>query len=148
MMGTVSLHIDRCRWADEQARLIRTGRTNEVDLPLIAEVLEEMGRSDRRELRSRLAVLLQHLLKWDHQEHRRSQSWVDTVDEQQAELRSLLDESPSLAQFVAAELPKAYREAVRKAAKETKLPSSTFPPESPYTFQEAIEANIEMPDEE
>ena len=51
-------------WANEQAALIRAGRLEEVDLENVAEEIESMGRSERRELINRLAVLLLHVLKW------------------------------------------------------------------------------------
>jgi hypothetical protein len=135
---------DRCAWALEQARLIREGRTDRIDLSMIAETLEEMTRSDRRELRSRLAVLLLHLLKWDHQPQRRSDSWVESVNTQQREIESLLDESPSLKRHIDAILPKAYADARRDAARETKLPLATFPETSPYSFEDAMNREVSL----
>jgi len=51
-------------WSEEQAALLRAGRAAEADLDNIVEEIESMGKSERRELISRLTVLLLHLLKW------------------------------------------------------------------------------------
>jgi Domain of unknown function DUF29 len=54
-------------WANEQAGLLRAGRLSEADIEHIAEEIESMGRTEKRELISRLTVLLLHLLKWRYQ---------------------------------------------------------------------------------
>ncbi|MGE0222618.1 MAG: DUF29 domain-containing protein [Acetobacteraceae bacterium] len=54
-------------WANEQATLLRAGRTAEADVQNIAEEIESMGRSEKRELVNRLAVLLLHLPRWEYQ---------------------------------------------------------------------------------
>ena len=45
-------------WANEQAALLRAGRLTEADIENIAEEIDSMGRSEKRELINRLAVLL------------------------------------------------------------------------------------------
>ena len=54
-------------WSLEQAALLRAGRTGEADLAAIAEEIESMGKTEKRELISRFTVLLLHLLKWQRQ---------------------------------------------------------------------------------
>ena len=51
-------------WSVEQAALLRQRQIAEADLDLIAEEIESMGKTEKRELVSRLTVLLLHLLKW------------------------------------------------------------------------------------
>ena len=53
---------DVVAWASEQSRLIRAGRFELLDLAHIAEEIEDVGKSELRELASRMAVLLAHLL--------------------------------------------------------------------------------------
>ena len=50
-------------WANEQAALLRAGRLSEADIEHIAEEIESMGKTEKRELVSRLTILLLHLLK-------------------------------------------------------------------------------------
>ena len=72
------------------ARLLRAGLVSEVDLAHVAEEIEDMGKSERRELLSRLTVLLIHLVKWKWQPEKRSASWASTMDSQRAELRGIV----------------------------------------------------------
>jgi hypothetical protein len=62
-------------WLMKNADLLRQHKFNEVDIEHVAEELESMGKSEKRELTSRLTVLLAHLLKWKFQPALRSRSW-------------------------------------------------------------------------
>jgi hypothetical protein len=77
---------DFVAWLEDQARRARRGEAGELDLDNIAEKLEGMARSDRREIRNRLIVLLIHLLKYSAQPRRRSSGWLATIAE---DLKSL-----------------------------------------------------------
>ncbi len=55
---------DFVAWLEDQAGRARRGEVEGLDLENIAEELEGMARSDRREIRTRLTVLLVHLLKY------------------------------------------------------------------------------------
>ena len=65
---------DVVAWAMEQAALLRAGNLSALDIEHIAEEIEDVGKSEKRELASRMAVLLSHLLKWQHQPGRRGSS--------------------------------------------------------------------------
>ena len=95
-------------WTVEQSRLLRSGELSTIDAGNIAEEIESMGRSDRREIKSRLVVLVMHLLKWRHQPAARSRSWSATIDEQRLQIEGVLNESPSLRPMTAAMIPEAY----------------------------------------
>ena len=51
-------------WSRQQAELLRAGKLADADIDHIAEEIDSMGRTEKRELVSRLSVLLLHLLKW------------------------------------------------------------------------------------
>ena len=55
---------DVVAWANEQAALLRAGKFSALDIEHIADEVEDVGKSEKRELASRMAVLLSHLLKW------------------------------------------------------------------------------------
>ena len=59
-----------------------------------------MGKRDRRELVSRLTVLLADLLKWQFQPQFRSKSWQFTLREQRTQIAKLLKDSPSLKKYL------------------------------------------------
>lgn len=135
---------DETGWLEAMAGLIRAGRLDEVDYPNLAEYLADMARRDRREVVSRLSVLIAHLLKWRHQPERRSRSWRATIEVQRQELSELL-ESGVLRDHAGEVLGKAYANGVRQAAAETGLPDATFPADCPYPLEavlsEALEAD-------
>jgi hypothetical protein len=81
-MGANSTLYDRDfhAWSREQATLLRDGRVSEADLVNIAEEIESMGRSEKRELVSRLVVLLLDLIKWRFQPNLRSRSWKSSIN--------------------------------------------------------------------
>ena len=87
---------DLLAWAEQQAAQLRAGQLDQVDMEHLIEEIEAMAGNLRRELKSRLRVLLAHLLKWQFQPRRRSRSWAATIAEQRAQIEDLLEESPSL----------------------------------------------------
>jgi hypothetical protein len=125
-------------WTMEQARLLREGALSEIDVENIAEELESMGKSNRRELRSRLIVLLMHLLKFRFQADRISPSWRITIRHQRDEINALLADSPSLRPMVAEMLAGLYEKARQDAIDETGLPAAIFPPECPFTPEQIL----------
>jgi hypothetical protein len=66
-------------WTQQQAHLLKTGCLSSLDVANLIEEIETMGRSEKRELDSRLMVLLVHLLKWKYQPKRRGRSWELTI---------------------------------------------------------------------
>ena len=117
---------DETAWLEAMSALAAGGRCAEMDYPHLSEYLADMAKRDRREVFSRLVVLLSHLLKWEHQPERRSGSWRGTIREQRRELRQLL-ESGTLRNHAEAVLADAYAEARRQAADETELSLDVFP---------------------
>jgi Domain of unknown function DUF29 len=129
-------------WSQTQAAAIREGKFAEIDLENVAEEIESLGRSDRREIRSRLHVLLVHLLKWQAQAEKRKGGWEISIDEARESLDILVGESPSLKNFPAMVLDEVYERARRKAAKETRLPASRFPAECPFDINDVLDENF------
>jgi ribosomal protein L29 len=136
--NSVDYEEDFYAWTVEQARLLRSGELSSIDVANIAEEIESLGRSDQRELESRLTVLLTHLLKWRIQSKMRSSSWSGTIAEQRRRIAKLLRESPSLGPFVAEVLVEAYSDAREAASNETGLPETEFPVECPFTSDETL----------
>lgn len=87
---------DVVAWANEQAALLRAGRFSELDIEHIADEVEDVGKSEQRELVSRMAILLAHLLKWQFQPERRGNSWLFTIKDQRRLIKRRLKKMPSL----------------------------------------------------
>jgi uncharacterized protein DUF29 len=128
---------DETAWLEATAELIRGGRLSEVDVNTLAEYLTDMARGDRREVFSRLVVLLSHLLKWEHQPDRRCGPWRGTILEQQRELRQLL-ESGTLRNHATAVFADAYAEARKQAAAEIGLARNAFPEACRWDIDNAL----------
>ena len=136
--NSVDYDEDFYAWTVEQARLLRLGDLSAIDVANIAEEIESMGRSDRREIESRLTVRLTHLLKWQLQPAMRSSGWSGTIREQRRQINRLLRESPSLRPFIDEALAEAYSDAREDAVEETELPQTEFPDECPFTSGEVL----------
>lgn len=125
-------------WATEQSALLRAGRLSDADIAHIAEEIDSMGRSEKRELVSRFAVLLAHLLKWRFQPERRSRSWILSIREQRRQADRVLNDNPSLRSRIGAILDEAYGDALLAAQRETDLPEEAFPAACPWSFEQAM----------
>jgi hypothetical protein len=132
---------DETAWLEAMAELIRQGHVDDLDYPHLMEYLADMARRDRREVESRLAVLLAHLLKWTHQPDKRSGSWRGTIVGQRQELVRLLGRGV-LRNHAEAVLSEVYGDAVEQAAAETELPADRFPTECPYTLDQLLSADV------
>ena len=130
---------DFARWSAEQGALLRAGRFAEVDLENVAEEIESLGRSDKRQIESRLKVLLVHLLKARFQPGKDKPGWKSTVREQRRGIAKLIKESPSLKSYPSAVLNDEYGYAREDAAEETGLDRKAFPETCPFTMGQILD---------
>lgn len=98
-------------WAMEQAVLLRAKRWQDLDLENLAEEVEDMALSQKKEIRSRLEVLIMHLLKWKYQPGRRIPSCKNTVFNQRHGLDELIEDMPSLRPYLRETFPNRYNAA-------------------------------------
>jgi hypothetical protein len=131
---------DVVAWANEQAALLRAGKLSEIDIEHIAEEIEDVGKSEQRELASRMAVLLAHLLKWEFQPDMRSTSWRATIKTQRDRVQIRLQKTPSLAPMLtdADWIADMWADARTLASKETGIGFAKFPEGCPWTLENAI----------
>jgi len=128
----ISYDKDVVAWAKEQAALLRAGNLSDIDIEHIAEEIEDVGRSEQRELATRMALLLAHLLKWQYQPGRRDSSWQRTIKEQRRALSVALQKTPSLKNSLTDPdwITGTWADAVAKAIEETGL--DMFPDTNPW----------------
>jgi hypothetical protein len=121
-------------WATEQARLIRARRFDLLDIEHIADEIEDVGKSEKRELASRMAVLLTHLLKGQFQPERRGSSWESSIRHQRKRLGLALKAAPSLKTVLQDPdwCSEAWLDGVARAAQETGLDEAAFPEACPW----------------
>ena len=97
-----------------------------------------MGKSEKRELVSRLTVLLLHLLKWQFQPALRGHSWRNSIRVQRIGLASLVRDNPSLKSVLGEAIAEAHRIARIEAENETDITEDTFPPVCPWSFEQMM----------
>lgn len=139
-MNIIDYETDFYAWTQQQANLLRNRETHQIDWQNLAEEIEGMGRSEKRQLESRLEVLIMHLLKWQFQPNLRSRSWQLTIKEQRLRLEKLLQENPSLKSSLTDIVDKVYPLAMISAEKETGL--SSFPDTCPYELTDLFSSEF------
>ena len=125
-------------WIETTSKQLKAGKFAEIDLANLIEEIESMGKSEKRELKSRLIVLLMHLLKWQYQPEKRSESWRSMITEQRICIELLLEDSPSLQPLLIEIFTDCYEKARLKASEETGMKLNFFPKESPFTLEETL----------
>lgn len=132
---------DETAWLEAMAALARRGDLAGLDLENLGEYLSDMALRDRRKVKSRLVVLLAHLLKWEFQPDKRTRSWRTTVLEQRQRLADLAGQGV-LRAHAEAVLAEAYDEGVELAASQTALPAAAFPTDCPYTLDQLLTVTL------
>jgi Domain of unknown function DUF29 len=139
---TAAYGTDFYAWTRDQAARLRELRPNSIDWENIAEEIKGLGGSQRREIRSRLVVVLTHLLKWTYQPDGRGNSWRASIAVARQEIAKELSESPSLRRYPGEELADQYSVARLKAAGQTKLSLELFPTTCPFTIGEVLDPDF------
>lgn len=136
-MGAADYEQDFYGWTLEQAILLQQKKFNQLDLEHLVEELQIMSAQERRELISRLRVLLMYLLKWKHQPYYIGRkSWERTIKTQRKEIIFHLEDNPGLSPELDKAIGRAYDLAIDDAEGETGLPRKVFPAECPWTFEQ------------
>jgi hypothetical protein len=125
---------DFSTWISQTAQLLRERRWHDIDVANLIDEVEDLGKSERRAIGSQLTRLLLHLLKWQYQPQRRSDSWLDSITDARTQIDLAIKDSPSLKGYPAEQLEESYRRARRQAAIQTKLEISVFPQTCQYSL--------------
>ncbi|HEX8665792.1 MAG TPA: DUF29 domain-containing protein [Beijerinckiaceae bacterium] len=125
-------------WTREQGALLRAGRFDAIDWENIAEEIESLGRTEFDKLVSFYALIMLHMLKWEHQPNLRSRSWAISIENHREHAAEVLNENPGLKSRLDEALERAYRRARGEAIAETGLWKSTFPDTCPFTLDEVL----------
>jgi hypothetical protein len=139
-MTTVSYETDIVAWANQQAWLVRNRKFDLLDLEHIAEEIEDVGKSEQRELANRMAVLLHHLLKWQYEPARQGTSWRLTIKHQREKVKRRLKNTPSLKQCLKDEdwWADAWNDALDETEKETGIAIEKLPETCPWTIEQIL----------
>lgn len=133
---TDKYEIDVAAWAKAQAEALRQRDFNALDFDNLAEEIDGVGASQRKEIRSRLRQLCKHLLKWQYQSEKRSRSWRSTIETQRDDLHDVLTTNPSLHHYARSTLARAYAVGRSKAELETGV--FKLPTDCPWTIDDLL----------
>ncbi|MBJ7900864.1 MAG: DUF29 family protein [Cyanobacteria bacterium RI_101] len=138
---TTLYETDFNQWIEETAKTLKEGNFHALDLENLIEEIESMGSNNKREIKSRLIVLLMHLLKCKYQPEKQTRSWIATINTQRTEIELVLEDSPSLRSLLTASIANCYKKARLNAATETNLSPSVFPLECPFTQEQILDSD-------
>jgi hypothetical protein len=137
---------DFVRWAETQARALRDAARSGANLPLdwenLAEEVEDLGKTRRRELNSLVTTIIEHLLKLrssSADEPRRG--WGETIIHARDLTGDLLDENPSLRRCVPEAVEAGTRRAKALVAASLRLYGETLPDDlgaATYTDEQVL----------
>ena len=131
---------DIATWAARQADLLRRRASNELDWDHLAEEIEDVAQRQKDQIESRLAIACEHLLKWEFQPARRSNSWRGSIVEARNRIARVQRRVPSLEPYPAAVLADAYRDGREKAEAETGL--LDLPEACPWTIEQVLDRSF------
>jgi hypothetical protein len=136
---------DFCLWVEEQVRLLREGRLEQLDVVNLIDEVEDLGIHEKTAVGSNLVVVLKHLLEYQFQPRRRSRSWLSWIAEHRRRLRNDLATSPSLRPYARARFAECYEDGRRQALIETGLAPDALPNVPPFTLEQALDPEF-LPD--
>lgn len=104
---------DFVEWCEDTINKLKAQQFSEIDIESLTEEIEGLAGRDRRELKNRLRILLTHLLKRIYvtspDDYR---GWESTIREQRRQLQYLLEQSPSLRNYLVEMFPKSWEDAL------------------------------------
>jgi len=130
---------DYVEWLDRTVKQLRDRHYTQVDWEHLIDEIADMGKSERRSLKSNAIVLLVHLLKWQFQSDKRIGSWERSIIEHRRRIKESLQDSPSLKPFLIEIFMECYAEALLQAKAETGLPLENFPSQCPYDLPQVMD---------
>ena len=133
--------LDYYLWIEDVLKKIQEKRWDEMDWGNLWEEIDDMGKSQKQRLTSNLRILLMHLLKWEFQAEKRTNSWKYTIIEHRRRILDQLENSPSLKNYLSSNFEATYQKARKDASLETNISLNAFPGECPYTVDAVLDEN-------
>lgn len=132
-------------WLETTVNQLKKRQLDQLDYENLIEEIEDMGKSQKHALESNLIVILMHLLKYQYQPEKRSNSWRYTIREHRRRVLRSLKDSPSLKPYLVEIFESCYDYAMKEAADETGLSLDIFPVKSPFSLEETLDFDF-LPD--
>ena len=126
-------------WLQKNVHCLHNKDFSKVDIPNLIKEIEDLGRNQRKAVKSNLKILLCHLLKYQYQPEKRSKSWLSTIFEHRDRLEEDFADSPSLKPFFREVFDQCYQKAKKQASIETGLSIENFPSNCPFTLEQVLD---------
>ncbi len=139
-------------WVEINYELLKEKAYELVDWENLLEEIWDMGRKHLDSGISHLAVILEHLYKWDNFRNLAGGEgagigWIKSIENARDEIHTLFERFPSLRKKLPEEMEDAWREArkeLRKWLRDNDLEPEDFqfPQKCPYTYEEAMTRDL------
>lgn len=132
-------------WIQTTVKLLSERKLDKLDIDNLIEEIDSMGRSEKKELKTRLIVLIEHLLKlqyWTEEKDYNTRGWRNTVVEQRRQIAYTLADSPSLKSVLNDIFIDCYKDSRNDTLRKYQLPSNLFPEESPFSLSDVLNADF------
>lgn len=126
-------------WLETHTNLLKQRQFNQMDIEHLVEEIEDMGNNRKDALESNLMRVFQHLLKWQYQPQKRSNSWRASITEHSLRLNKAIKKSPSLKPYFINVYQECYQDARLVASRETGIDIKTFPANCPFTPEQVLD---------
>ena len=128
-------------WLEHTTQLLKQGKFSGVDIPNLIDEIEGLAQNQKQALKSNIRVVLIHLLKYQYQPEKITDSWVNSINEHRDRIYDIFDDSPGLRQYLRNEFSKVYARARKRASRETQKPLDVFPTDCPFTIEQVLDEN-------
>lgn len=131
-------------WLLQTSKLLQEGKLNQVDINNLIEEIDSMGRSEKKEIKSRLIILIEHLLKlnyWQAEKEYNARGWRNTVVEQRLQINLSFEDSPSLIKVLDESFLDCYNKARISTLQKYQLSRDLFPIQPPFSLEDILDSN-------
>jgi hypothetical protein len=128
-------------WIQTTVKLLKERNLEQLDIDNLLEEIDSMGRSEKKELKTRLIVLIEHLLKlqfWILEKDDNARGWRTTVVEQRRQILYILADSPSLKSILNHIFIDCYTDARKDTIRKYQLSSEIFPEQAPFSLEQVL----------
>ncbi|MDB9455941.1 DUF29 domain-containing protein [Dolichospermum circinale] len=132
-------------WIQTTVQHLQERNLEQLDIENLIEEIDSMGRSEKKELKTPLVVLIEHLLKlqyWIEEKDDNARGWRNTVVEQRRQITYTLADSPSLKAILNDVFLPCYQDAKQDTINKYQLPSNLFPEEPPFSLAQVLNADF------
>ena len=132
-------------WIQTTIQHLQERNLEQLDIENLIEEIDSMGRSEKKELKTRLVVLIEHLLKlqyWIEEKDDNARGWRNTVVEQRRQITYTLADSPSLKAILNDVFLPCYQDARKDTINKYQLSSNLFPEEPPFSLAQVLNADF------